>query len=405
MKNCLVALLFLGLFLGGTVLASEVENSYAGSEKCRRCHVAHYEGWRSTLHPYKFQKASPKTVIGRFSGKVIEAPNFRFRPFREKDRFFMEVIDDSGSKIYPIDYVIGEFWKQLYVTTFPNGELHILPGMWIVATQKWTVTKYWPKTIYQFSCAGCHNTGVEVPGPKAKAKEIVWNELGVGCEACHGPGARHVKEAENGGHVFGNIINPAKIPDARLAAMVCGRCHVRGKSTEGPFAYPVNYQPGKYLDFCFKETPKLHPDDFSKANRQQYIDWKKSKHAEAGVLCWDCHEVHRKGEANRYQTKLPGNSLCRSCHRINHIGVHGIHSVNNCVGCHMPPVGKRAVKGDVHSHRFQVIPPKETLQMGGLKKQPNSCNLCHHHQNDDPAKLQEILERIKTSGQNRNFYP
>jgi hypothetical protein len=27
----------------------------------------------------------------------------------------------------------------------------------------------------------------------------------------------------------------------------------------------------------------------------------------------------------------------RSCHQVENTGVHGIHSVNNCIGCYMPP--------------------------------------------------------------------
>jgi predicted CXXCH cytochrome family protein len=158
------------------------------------------------------------------------------------------------------------------------------------------------------------------------------------------------------------------------------------------------------LNFIFDEKPKLHPDDSSRANRQQYIDWKKSGHAREGVACWDCHYSHQKGNANKFQTKLPGSSLCRSCHLVENTGVHGIHSVNNCIGCHMPAVGKRAVKGDVHSHRFMVIPPAQTIKAGGQEKQPNSCNLCHYHKSDKPDELLDILKQVRISGKNRKRF-
>ena len=408
-------MLFVVFLLGVFCLAVWAEDGgYVGSQSCKKCHPKIYRGWRSTLHPYKFQDVRPQAVVGDFEkNNTLRLKDKTIKLLRKGDQFFCTIIGADGKKkTYQIKYLIGEFWKQLYVTEFPNGELHILPAMWIVAEKKWAYTKYWPDTVYQYSCAGCHNTGVRVEYDEAQKKfSVSWHEKGVGCEACHGPGRKHIEAVSRGGDPYEGIVNPARIPDVRLAAMVCGACHIRGQTVISPpkdpeakvtFAYPVNYSPGDHLDFVFNERPKLHPDDSSKANRQQYIDWKKSGHAQAGVLCWDCHDTHHKGQANRYQTKLPGNALCRRCHQVKDKGVHGIHSVNNCIGCHMPPTGKRAVKGDVHSHRFKVISPEVSLK---FKDQPNSCNLCHYHQKDDPRELYLILKGVKNSRRSQLMRP
>jgi len=385
--------------------SGDAEKTYVGAEKCKKCHQEMYEGWKSTLHPYKFQQATPDIVVGDFT------KNNRFdidgKPtvmsVKEDGYFITTTGPDKKEHTYRVDYVIGGFWKQLYVTTFPNGELHILPAMWIVKTQSWKKSKYWSKTIYQNSCSGCHNTGTSINyDEKTDTYKTTWSDLGVACEACHGPGSLHIgAEKED---MAATIVNPAKIPDFRRAVMVCGSCHTRGSCCEGKYGYPKGYQPGDLLNFTFSEKPKLHPDMSSKANRQEYIDWKKSGHAREGVACWDCHYTHRKGKANRYQTKLPGSALCRSCHVVENTGVHGIHSVNNCVGCHMPPLGKRATKGDVHSHRFVVISPAETIIAGGLAKQPNSCNACHYHKKDAPEELLKVLEKVKKARKDRKSF-
>jgi hypothetical protein len=70
----------------------------------------------------------------------------------------------------------------------------------------------------------------------------------------------------------------------------------------------------------------------------------------------------------------------------------------------MPAVGKRAVKGDVHSHRFMVISPAQTIKAGGQEKQPNSCNLCHYHKSDKPDELLDILKQVRISGKNRKRF-
>lgn len=409
-RNCLFALLVISIIqflsINSVCFAQDrqQEATYVGAAECRKCHGEIYDGWKSTMHPYKFQRVSPDAVVGDFKKNNRLMSDGKAIAMDEKngEYFITTTGPDKKEHTYKIKYLIGGFWKQLYVTEFPNGELHILPAMWIVETQSWQKTKYWSKTIYQYSCSGCHNTGTQINYDKTSgAYKTTWSDLGVACEACHGPGNKHMDSKKD---KSGTIINPAKIPDPKRAAMVCGSCHIRGTSAEGKYGYPYGYQPGGQLNFMFNEKPKLHPDDTSRANRQQYIDWKKSGHAREGIMCWDCHYSHKKGNANKAQTKLPGSSLCRSCHDVKDMGVHGIHSVNNCVGCHMPPVGKRAIKGDVHSHQFKVISPKKTIDAGDAKKQPNSCNTCHYHKNDNPEDMLNVLDRVKKFGKSRKTF-
>jgi len=410
-KNCLLAVLVISttqcLPVGSVCFAQDHQQdaTYVGAAECKKCHEEIYDGWKSTMHPYKFQRVSTEAVIGDFKKNNRLEYDDKAITMSEKDgKYFITATGpDRGGHAYEIKYLIGAFWKQLYVTEFPNGELHILPAMWIVETQSWQKSKYWSDTIYQNSCSGCHNTGTQINYDKSKDTfKTTWADLGVACESCHGPGSKHLDAKE--GDKSGTITNPAKIPNPARAAMVCGSCHIRGSSPDGKYGYPHGYKPGDQLNFMFNEQPKLHPDDSSRANRQQYIDWKKSGHAREGIMCWDCHYSHRKGNANKYQTKASGSSLCRSCHKVENKGVHGIHSVNNCVGCHMSPVGKRATKGDVHSHQFKVISPKKTVDAVGSKEQPNSCNSCHYHKNDKPEDMLNVLDRVKTSRRNRKTF-
>jgi len=285
---------------------------YVGASKCKQCHKDIYKGWKSTMHPYKFQQATPDNIVGDFRKNNSFDTNGKTTTMFEKDKeyFITTIGPDDKEYTYKIGYVIGGFWKQLYVTEFSNGELHILPAMWIVKSQSWKERKDWSKAIYQYSCSGCHNTGTQINFDKSSETfKTTWSDLGVACEACHGPGSNHLNAEDD--DKFCTIVNPAKIPDPRRAVMVCGSCHTRGSSIEGKYGYPLGYKPGGQLNFIFSEKPKLHPDDSSRANRQEYIDWKKSGHAREGIVCWDCHYTHRKGNSNKYQTKLPGSSLCR----------------------------------------------------------------------------------------------
>ncbi|NOZ85653.1 MAG: hypothetical protein GXP49_05215 [Deltaproteobacteria bacterium] len=399
---------------------------YVGAEKCKECHERIYAGWKTTMHPYKFQDATPDAVVGDFQkNNTYTAGGYTTRMEKRGDEFSITTMGpDNKEHTYKIKYLIGSVWKQRYVTEFPNGALHILPVQWNVKTQEWVDYhglkkhkpgdgKYWSdKTrTYQFKCTGCHNTGSEFQYDAATDTftGTKWADKGVACEACHGPGSNHV--VAEGEDLAKTIVNPAKIYDPARAAMVCGQCHTRGSSAEKLFGvqktgYPFDYRPGGQLNFVYDEKPGLHPDGTSRKHHQQYIDWKKSGHAEAGVQCWDCHYTHRQGNSNRYQTKLPGSLLCKNCHiDIEQKGYHGIHSENNCIGCHMAPAAKSAVSGDIHSHSFRVMKPQETVRLGG--KQPNACNLCHYHKKDRPEDLARVLDEIKKQawGERNIIYP
>ncbi|MBW2175207.1 MAG: hypothetical protein JRF64_11575, partial [Deltaproteobacteria bacterium] len=250
-KNCLLALLVISvtqcLPIGSVCFAQDRQQdaTYVGAAECKKCHEEIYKGWKSTMHPYKFQRISPEAVVGDFrKNNRLKSDNKAITMLEKDGEYYITATGpDEKEHTYKVKYLIGEFWKQLYVTEFPNGELHILPAMWIVETQSWQKSKYWSDTIYQYSCSGCHNTGTQINYDKSTDSfKTTWSDLGVACESCHGPGSKHLDAKE--GDESGTIVNPAKIPDPRRAAMVCGSCHIRGTSLDGKYGYPHGYKPG-----------------------------------------------------------------------------------------------------------------------------------------------------------------
>ena len=51
----------------------------------------------------------------------------------------------------------------------------------------------------------------------------------------------------------------------------------------------------------------------------------------------------------------------------------------------MPRIAKSAESGDIRSHVFKALLPKDTLET----KVPNSCQTCHKHKDEDLADLQQ----------------
>ena len=379
---------------------------YAGGAACKECHEEIYNGWRATFHAYKFQPATPDFVVGDFSGTHPGQGKATESAVRRTDAGFSvtTIGPDGKSHEFPVRYAVGSVWKQRYIAEFPNGGLYVLPTQWNVKSQEW-VDYFGPKghkpgdgafwsdggREFQYQCMGCHTTNSRVNFDAATKKfSTAWTDLGVSCEACHGPGQRHIdariQDKSN------TIVNPAKVADPQRAAMICAACHTRGASPDDRFAYPVAYRPGGQLNFEFDKKPAVYPDGSPKEHHQQFNDWEASGHAAAGVMCWDCHSPHARGKSNRFQLKLPGSMLCTTCHTVEARNTHALHSVNNCIGCHMPSTVQSATPGDLRSHRMSVVRPELTVEAGDVSKQPNSCNLCHYHREADPERLVHFLK-------------
>jgi predicted CXXCH cytochrome family protein len=396
---------------GSRGVSNGPSSEYVGSEACRECHEGVYRGWQTTFHAQKFQPVNAEFIIGDFEkDNAVEVSGGRTVMTRKGDAFFATTAGTDGtSSTFPIKYVLGSIWKQRYITELPNGAMQILPVQWNVVTANWSEYRgfeslkpgtpgHWTdkEQMFQYQCMGCHATNAKVThDEQTDTYKTSWQEMGVGCESCHGPGGAHVRAALP--DKFDTIVNPPRMPDPRRAAMVCGACHDVGSSDDGQYAYPVNYRPGDDLRFHLDKDERTYPDGSPRTHHQQYNDWQASGHARAGVMCWDCHSPHVRGKFNRFQLKLPGSLLCNTCHTtIARAGAHSIHSTNNCIGCHMPNTIKSATAGDLRSHRMVVVRPEWTVKAGGdLEQQPNSCNLCHYHKDYEPERLVHFLYAVR----------
>lgn len=371
--------------------------TFVGSETCKKCHERTYLDWKTSLHSRMMRSTAddPLANIGDF-----ESPNDA-RTFEKKD----------------VDYVLGSQWKQQYLKK-EGDDLIVLPAQYNVFTGQWkpyfrndSAQRDWFR-----NCAGCHATGVN---PEKKE----FTEMGVACEACHGPGSNHVEAVP--GYEIPTIISASRLTPM-LAAQICGSCHTRGKDKTGKYAYPVDYQTHKgeanmrlYFEQVDGEDHSRYfwPSGESRYSNQQYLDWQKSEHAKVGVTCVTCHSVHKSrssleviGEvANplvviRSKTRLFEDRLCRSCHSSSQYrSAHRIHTFGSCVRCHMPKVAGIGEAGDAHSHTFRFMFPEESLKAGGVEKQPNACNSCHHHKDTPVEDLNAFLEAAKKADMPKPF--
>lgn len=347
----------------------EGEAGYTGSRTCLGCHTEKYLGWRDTLHARTIHDASltPEAVLADFS----------------------QAGDSLSFGLEQVKYVIGEKWQQRFLTETAEGELLVLPGQWNIATQEWVADHRaeGEEVNWRSECSFCHVTGLDGNGWE-------FQEFGIGCEDCHGPGEEHANSPQE--------VKPFSQSDDQ----VCGACHSRGESPEG-HPFPAGYRPGETLTdhFTFTDDATTRwPDGSAKIHNQQYTDWMLSNKMQGpdGLRCTTCHAVHGQGEGPS-QTLLPTNELCSGCHAdkttlARHIPYHQRAITKRqftCNECHMPLMATSAVAYDIHSHTFQQPHPQGSVEYGGVEQMPNACNQCHTKRAESPEWAVETIDWAK----------
>jgi predicted CXXCH cytochrome family protein len=223
-----------------------------------------------------------------------------------------------------VAYVLGSGrHEQAYL----DANMQVLPAVWDVKSKSWKATKAVDGAT---QCVGCHVTGY-VQDTKAYA------QIGVGCEACHGPGSEHMAAGDR----KTTIVNPDKLEGPKKS-MVCGSCHsvghnlvvVEEKPTEGKSAFPLGFRPGDDLTKLFIDGKPT-----AAGRNQQYSEFLKSKHFQVGQQCTTCHDPHNVS-ANPGQLKKPVNELCLGCHaaKVKDMATHAPKAPTDatCATCHMP---------------------------------------------------------------------
>jgi len=365
------------------------KGGFVGSAVCAKCHDKIASTWKTTPHSMVIQKVTGPVdpiILGDWGTR----PDFAVK---YPDGNTVQVNDLGDLKKDRIMLIHGVLWKQRYV--YESWEVQKF--QWNIADNTWAPYNFThPRgPNWKESCSYCHVTGFQ-------HADYSWSELSVGCEACHGPGEKHVKS--KGIERANTIYNPAKLP-WHLASDICGQCHTRGKTPDGKYGYPYGFEVGKRLVpsmftvVGYDDKGAWWPSGNVKQHRQQHPEWITSKHYQAGVSCTDCHTVH--STANRFSTRVTGNNLCLGCHPnvstdpvFGHAPMRDAPQHGNCIACHMPATGKSATVADERTHTFRVIKPKVTIELGGgdPDTQPNSCNLCHYHGGHAPAELQARLD-------------
>src|SRR3972149_3793771 len=185
----------LALLIGGLVLyvafskrkAAPPSAQYVGAKACAGCHAKEQQAWRGSHHDLARQGAKPQTVLGNFEQAPFMYAGMTSTFFRRDGKFMVQT-DGPDGKLhdYEVAYTFGVTPLQQYLIEFPDGRLQALTIAW--DTRHGTK----PPQNWNCVCPDCHS-GVRKNYDLVTARfQTQWAEINVSCEACHGPGSRHV---------------------------------------------------------------------------------------------------------------------------------------------------------------------------------------------------------------------
>ena len=393
----------LTLLLLSAHIGYAADAAYSGAASCAKCHAEIERHWEGARHSKMVQPATKLSVRGDFArGQVI----LRGEKYTLTARNGVYYIGESYLTGHPvehrIDYTLGNRRIQHYLTTLADGRILVLPPSWDILRRQWfhnfdigdpdesgeIEVQLWNK-----NCYSCHVSQEEKNFNTDKVEyKTAWQDFGVNCERCHGPGGDHVAHYSAARKPTGpvrDIVLQTRLDPAR-DTMVCAQCHsFRDIFVPGFKAgddYYDHFVPILEFDQPADKDPAYWPDGRTRRfSTDAFGLWQSQCFLKGGVTCVKCHvDAHDTSIEKSPQLQPADAAICTQCHTAigKAVSAHTHHAEksagSSCVECHMPRT-VLSIKAKIRDHSITVPVPENTAK----HRIPNACNECHADR--DPA--------------------
>jgi len=301
---------------------------YVGSAVCAGCHASEAKTYESTPMAQAASLTADAEILRSHPRLAFREGRYRYEIVRQGHQSLYSASDGKQTITEPILWALGKGEAgQTYVFQH-DGAYYQSRVSFFNDTQRLGVTlgdsAEVPATLEDAlgdrqvendarQCIACHTTGAVVGGEFHPASAAP----GVGCEACHGPGAEHVAAVQSGSPAHRAMFNPGRLAPYDLDNF-CGSCHR-----------------------TWTEVQLMHVLDVRNVRFQPYR-LEKSRcwsATDSRISCLACHDPHRNlvRSASFYDVK------CQACHQPKgqvaderHPGAPCPVGTRRCVTCHMP---------------------------------------------------------------------
>jgi Flp pilus assembly protein TadD len=226
----------------------------------------------------------------------------------------------------------------------PEGRLYELPVSWYTQEKTWAMAPGYDRKNHagftrqvNHKCMFCHNAYLDVPAEKARTgwdADVLFPRqlpLGIDCQRCHGPGAKHATTRNTD-----DIVNPAKLSPER-SLETCMQCHYETTTFRLPESLRrfgrsfYSYKPGEPLGDYIVHFD--HAPDSGRTGKFEIVSaayrLRQSRcFIESGgrLTCVTCHNPHGKTGTV--------SAECSNCHKA--VSGHPKPDNRDCTPCHMP---------------------------------------------------------------------
>lgn len=418
---------------------------YVGSDACRACHPKEHASFARTFHRTMSQRASPATVRARLSGEPLEDRGRVARLFTRDRSVWAELPDPdveaeaalaaqraevrAATRAPLVErevvLVTGSHREQAYwVRGRRAGELRLFPFVWLLDDGRFVARRDaflrppdepMPPARWNSNCIACHAVAGRPAHDEVRdAFDTTVAELGIACEACHGPGAAHRQRhaspavrwrARRSDEADPTIVQPRNLAP-RAQVHLCGQCHSYAvPKDEERFwvdGYATTFRPGELLDAtrtllfpgAFATPDRPRPDLPFVATSIDSLFWPDGTIRVGGreangliasrcfgdgegartITCLDCHSMHDAPPAAQLVANQAEQGACVRCHGSMGGTAHTRHregsSASRCVSCHMPRTSY-ALFAATRSHR--IASPRDAAP----GEVPSACVTCH----------------------------
>jgi predicted CXXCH cytochrome family protein len=339
------------------------DQAFVGMDACGNCHTRIWRQYRAS--PMGRSLATPLEAVPQiehYDDTEFAPPGLRrYRVERDGDvvRHHESLRDTDGSLVYDqshvVSYALGSGKRGRSYIFERDGMLLKSSISWFSDRREWGLSPdYVPDSHKRFDrritegCINCHagRVAVDRAAPDKFASPAVI-EAAIGCERCHGAGARHVAahESTDSRRLADElIINPAQLDTARQLS-ICAQCHLHGEARvirSGQRA--CDFQPGQLLEenrivFVAAAGPTTGSRRQALSQVEQMVLSACYRGSEGRMSCTSCHDPHGnpapETRVDFYRAK------CLACHETRACSLPieertARDAEDSCMACHMP---------------------------------------------------------------------